>query len=258
MGQFLGYIGRRTLTLLDHFLSLAAFTYRMLILIIRRPREGRSVDRWGSIDQIYFTGVQALPIIIPISLIIGCGLIVVFSTVHGQYDMGKMAVILIIRELGPFITAIVVILRSATAVTIEISYMNAFNELDAIEMAGIDPMRLLGVPRLVGITTAIICLFVIFDLVSIVGGYSVVWALTYLPMGNLLEQIGKAITMTDIAVGLIKAICFGIIITVICLYYGFKAEKRITHIPQVTSGTAVECFFFCLVLNIGISAAFYM
>ncbi len=258
MEQFVTYVGRNIITFVDYLFNLFAFVYRMILLFIRRPKEGRAVEKWGTVEQIYFTGVQALPIIIPISLIFGSMMIVAFSKVSGQYDMGKMTVILIIRELGPIITALVVILRTATAVTIEISYMNALNEIDAIEMAGIDPMRILCIPRLVGISAAILCLFVIFDLCAIFGGYTIVWVATYIPMGNLLEQIGKAITIADIAVGIAKAICFGIFITVICLHQGFRTKRRITNIPQVTSVTAIACFFCCLVMNVVISAVFYL
>jgi len=77
-------------------------------------------------------------------------------------------------------------------------------------------------------------------------------------MGNLLSQIGKAITPIDITVGIFKAICFGITITVTCLYYGFSKIKHITKLPSITSGAAIECFFYCLIINVIISVVFYM
>jgi len=97
-------------------------------------------------------------------------IITVFPEFSNQYDIGKTMVLLIIRELGPGITTLLVILRSATSIAIETGYMKVFHEIDTIEMAGIDPIRMICLPRLIGITTAIICLFIIFDLVSILGG----------------------------------------------------------------------------------------
>ena len=167
-------------------------------------------------------------------------------------------VLLIVREIGPIVTALVVILRTATAVSIEVGYMQVFHEIEAIEMAGIDPLRIICLPRLVGITAAILCLFVIFDLVAVIGGYLVVWIFTYIPIKNLFEQIETAITFADILVGIIKALCFGISITVICLYHGFKANIKITEIPAQTSRVAVECFFSCLVIDVFISVLFYL
>ena len=101
-------------------------------------------------------------------------------------------------------------------------------------------------------------LFIVFDLVSILGGYVIVWALNYIPMGNFLYQIAKAVTFSDIAVGLIKAVMFGMIITVTCLYRGFEMKRQITEVPVATSRSAVECFLYCLVANAFISVVFYL
>jgi phospholipid/cholesterol/gamma-HCH transport system permease protein len=251
-----GHIGRRTLQSLDRILELLAFTYRMLGLLFRPSKTGGALVRRVTVEQIYFTAVQALPILIPTALIIGCLQILQWAKLAGQLDLGKTVVLLIVREVGPLITALLVILRSATAVTIEISYMNVLHEMDAIEMAGMDPLRIVCLPRLMGITSAILSLFAVFDLVAILGGYMVLWATTDIPLGNFLEQIGKAISASDILVGFFKAICFGITITVTCLYRGFQTRNQITDVPLATSKSAIECFLSCLVIDIFISMIF--
>jgi len=258
MDYIAGYIGKRATSTANHILNLFAFTHRIFVLLFQRHREGGALVRRVTLEQVYFTCVQALPIIIPISLLFGSMLIIQFAKVSGQYDLGKTMVMLIVRELGPVVTALLVILRSATAVAIEISYMNVFHEIDALEMAGIDPMRIVCLPRLIGITSAILCLFIVFDLVSIIGGYLIVWSFTDIPMGDFMVQIGKAITGTDIAVGIIKAIFFGIAIAATCLKHGFSVKRLITDIPVSTSKAAAECFFYCLVINVFISILFYM
>ena len=258
MYQSTGNIGRTTSRSVNHVLDLFVLTYRIIKLIFRRPKAGRVLVRRIVLEQIYFTCVQALSIIIPIALIVGSMLIIQFTKISAQYDLGKTTILLLVRELGPIITAFLVILRSATAVTIEIGYMSVFHEIEAFEMAGLDPMWIVCLPRLVGITTAVCCLFIVFDLVSIVGGYGLVWLTTQIPMGDFLGQIGKAITAADIAVGIVKAICFGIIITVTSLAHGFKIKKNVTVIPVATSRAAIESVIFCLISNIIISAIFYM
>ncbi len=257
-GQFLGKIGRKTIESYRHLLDLFAFAYRILLLLIKRPKTGRLLLRTIIIEQVYFTAVQALPIIIPVAMIIGTMMIIQFAQFSGQYDLGKVTVVLIVRELGPLITALVVILRSATAVTIETGYMNVLHEVESIEMSGIDPVHIIAPPRLAGITSAILCLFVIFDLVAIVGGYAIVWIMTDIPMGNFMDQIAKAFTGADFIVGIAKGLCFGVAITVASLYRGFNVRKQITDIPIATSKAAVDCLFYCLVINIFISAVFYL
>jgi len=258
MYQITGNIGRATIKSVNHILDLFVLTCRILKLIFKRPTSGRVLVRRITLEQIYFTCVQALPIIIPIALISGSMLIIQFTKISAQYDLGKTTVLLLVRELGPIITALLVILRSATAVTIEIGYMSVFHEIEAFEMAGLDPMWIICLPRLVGITSAVFCLFIVFDLVSIVGGYTLIWLTTLIPMGDFLGQIGKAITAADIAVGIVKAICFGIIITVTSLNYGFKIKRNITFIPVAASKAAIESVIFCLISNIIISAIFYV
>jgi phospholipid/cholesterol/gamma-HCH transport system permease protein len=251
-------IGRRTIRSFNHVTTLLTFASILLRMLFRRPAEGRTLVRRIALEQIYFTAVQALPVILPIALIIGSAIIIQFSKLSSQYDLGNIAVILIVRELGPAITAFLIILRSATAVTIETGYMKVLHEIDALEMSGINIEWFVCIPRLVGITTAILCLFVVFDIVAIIGGYAVVWTTTYLPVGNFLRQIAGAVTLSGIAMGLIKAVCFGITITVTSTYHGLKVGRHITDIPAAASRAAVESFFFCLVINVTISALFYL
>lgn len=258
MQRFIGYIGRKTIDSINHILDLFAFAYRIFALALLRPKAGRTLIGRVIIQQLYFTAVQALPVILPIALLVGSAIIIQFARLSGQYDFGRISVLLIVREVGPIVTAMIVILRSATAVTIEVSYMRVLHELDAMEMSGLDPMRVVCVPRLVGITAALLGLFIVFDLVSILGGYAIVWLLTYIPMGGFLYQIAKAITFADIAVSIIKAILFGIAITVTSLYRGLEMKRQITEVPVATSRSSIECFLYCLVINAFISIVFYL
>ncbi len=258
MKAIAGYTGRKTINFINHLLDLFAFTFRLFELFITRPVAGRALIKKAVVEQIYFTAVQALSVIIPIAIMVGTMLIIQYTKLSGDIDIGKVTVVLVIRELGPIITALIVILRSATAVTIEISSMTVFNEIDALEMQGIDPMRIVSFSRFVGISTAVFCMFIVFDIVAIFGGYAIVWITTDVPMGNFLELVGKAITPTDMVVGVIKALSFGISITVISLFHGFKTQKIITMIPVSASKSAVESFLWIMVINIFISAIFYL
>jgi phospholipid/cholesterol/gamma-HCH transport system permease protein len=253
-----GYTGRKTLEFFSYVLNIFAFTYRLFAQFVTHPVEGRSLIKKAVVEQIYFTAVQALPIIIPIALMVGTMLIVQFTKLSGDFDLGKVTVVLVVRELGPIITALLVILRSATAVTIEISSMTVFNEIEALEMVGVDPMRVLSFSRFVGITTAVFCLFIIFDIVAVFGGYVIVWVASDVPMGSFLTLVAKAITGTDMVVGLLKALFFGVAMTVISLYHGFRTRKVSTLIPVSASKTAVQSFFWIMVINVFISAVFYL
>ena len=252
-----GASGRGVLRLVDHLGAICALILHLIAQATKRPVEGRALVWKVIIEQIYFTAIQALWLIIPIALIIGTALIAQFALLSGQYDPGKLMVVLVVRELSPLITALIVILRSSTSVTIELGYMNVLHEIDAMEAAGVDAWRTILLPRLIGITSAICSLFIIFDLVSILGGFLMVWMFTYLPVGSFLAQVAKALGGADILVGLVKGVLFGVVISATSIHHGLKTRERITDIPPATSRAAVESFFYCLTLNAFISLLFY-
>jgi len=258
MQTIIGAIGRQTLHSFNQIATLLTFSYQMLRLLAFPPKTGLVLVRRITLEQVYFTAVQTLPVIIPFAILTGSMIIIQFSKFSGQYRLGNIIVLLLVRDLGPTLTALLIILRSATAVTIEISYMNVFNEMDALEMSGLDPLWVVCIPRLVGITSAILCLFIVFDIIAIIGGYAVVWLFTYINLGDYLFQIGHALSAADILVGIIKAILFGITITVICLYHGFKTKQHITQIPVAASRASLQCLGSCLIISATISALFYL
>lgn len=254
--KFAGNTGRMFLNYLNYILSISGLLYRILIIFVTRNYSGKTLVRIGIIEQIYFTAVQALWIIIPIALAVGTTFFLQVAQLTSQYEFGKLAVTILIRETSPMVTAILVILRSATAVTVEIGYMNVRKEMDAIQMSGADPIALICLPRLIGITSAILFLFIIFNLVAVFGGFIAAWILSDISLSIYLGVIGKSISMLDVAAGLVKGVTFGVLISNICMYRGFEAATSITEVPAKASKASVDCFFFCLVLNIIISICF--
>lgn len=262
MSSLVQAIGRRTIDSLSHMLGLFTLTNRIVGILLSRHKFGRKLVLRFTSEQIYFTAIEALPIVVFVALITGSMIVIQltrqFGTVEGRYILGDLIVILVVRELGPLFTALIVILRSAVAVTVETSYMSVLGELDAIEMQGIDPLHIICLPRLIGITVAICCLFFIFDIVAILGGYAIAWTVTNIPLENFLEEVGKAISGIDITVGIVKAMFFGHTITVTSLYRGFRVRNTVTEIPPATSKAAIECLMYCLFINIIISVIFYL
>ncbi len=258
MRDIVGVLGRQTVQRINRYADQSALFYRILRQIIVNPRAGRRLRIRIIVEQIYFTAVEALWIVIPIALLLGSMMILQFSGFAAQHDLGKITVALLIREFGPLITALIVILRSATAMTIETGYMKVLHEIEALEMQGIDPLDILSVPRMIGITVSMFCLITIFSIISVLGGYAIAWAVTTLPLQNFLSQIGKALTGLDIAVVALKALFFGVGITVISLHYGLAITKGITEVPVAASRGAVACLFYCLAVNFILFAAFFL
>ena len=136
--------------------------------------------------------------------------------------------------------------------------MRLHNELESYEMSGLDPVPIISVPRILGINCALLCLSLIFNLTAIIGGHAVTWIATNVPVGDLLDQVAKALTPTDITVGILKALCFGTLISVTSLYRGFTIPRQTTHLPAVVSKAAIEALLYVVTAGILISLAFYL
>jgi phospholipid/cholesterol/gamma-HCH transport system permease protein len=230
-----------------------AFSYR---------KTGRRLMVRTTIQQIYFTGFESLELISLIALLVG-GLVVIqgiaqLTRVGSREVLASLLSVVIIREVGPLLTAVIVTLRSGTAIAIEMGYMTVLREIESIEMQGINPMHLLAIPRLVGVTVAVICLILFFDVLSMFGGFVVAWALVDVPLWTLFNDLARAVTGTDFIVGSVKAFLFGVTIALVCLYHGFKTGDAITNIPPQVSRAVVDCFLICIFFNVLISALFYL
>lgn len=212
--------------------------------------------------QILFTGVEAMKVITVIALLLGFVTIVQVTTqlprVGGESYIGTMLVLVVVRELGPLITAFIIIGRSGTAVSTEIGNMMINSEISALEAMGINPLRFIVLPRLIGITVAVACLSLYFNLVSLFGGFFFSRLFIDYPLGSYINDLGKALGFWDVAVSTLKCLLFGLIVAVVCCYRGFSVKFSSTEVPQVTTRAVVASILFCFLMNALITALFYI
>lgn len=261
-GPLLGYIGRNIIERGRHMSNIMGLLIHLIHVSFKERKLGHPLVRQITIQQIYFTGVQSLGIIASVAFIFGF-LVIIQSFNHltrvgSEEFLGPLLVAVVVREVGPLMTTLIIILRSGISISIEIGYMQVLKEMNAIRMLGIDPLHLIALPRVVGMTVAIICLFVFFDAIAIIGGYLLVWIFTGTPLSVLLPPLYRAITGFDFVVGFVKALFFGLTISLVCTYQGHLARKAVTEIPPVAARAAVQCLLYCFVLNIIISSFFYL
>lgn len=215
-----------------------------------------------ALRQILFTGVEAMKLVAIIALLLGGAVIIeTFSFlpgVGGESFIGKILIVVVVRELGPIITAFIVIGRSGTAIASEIGYMMVNHEIQALEMMGINPMRYVVFPRIVGMSVAVFCLSFLFNIVALFGGYLVSRFIVYYPFITYVDDLSRALGFWDVAVSGIKCLLFGIIVAVICCYQGFSVRYSFTEIPQVVTRAVVLSIYACFAVNIVITAFFYI
>jgi phospholipid/cholesterol/gamma-HCH transport system permease protein len=213
-------------------------------------------------SQIYFTGFQALPIISWLALIVGTLTIVQTSSqlsrVGGGDMLGNLLVVLIIRELGPLITALIVVARSGTAVAVELGNMRVNKEIEALESMGIDPLSYIVFPRLLGGIISVICLAFYFCVVALLGGYFVAQFIQPIAFSYYFESIALAVSRADVLLFLLKNIFSGSIIFVICCYQGLLVKQSSTEVPQVTIKAVVNSIVYTVGFNSTVSIIYYI
>lgn len=212
--------------------------------------------------QVLFTGVEAIKIITVTSMILGVATIVELITevprVSGESYIGPVLVAVVVRELGPLLTAFIVIGRSGTAIATELGNMIVNHEVEAVDAMGIDPLRFIVLPRLIGVTSATVGLGLLFVVVALLGGWLFARFLIYYPFIAYLADLRESLGPWDVALCFIKCASFGIIIAVICCYRGFSVKLSSHEVPQVTIKAVVGCIYACFLVNIIITGFFYL
>jgi phospholipid/cholesterol/gamma-HCH transport system permease protein len=178
--------------------------------------------------------------------------------VQGEYTLaqfgataftGSAVALSLIRELGPVLTALMVIGRAGSAITAEIGIMRITEQIDALRSMAVDPMRYLMVPRFIAGVLAMPLLTAIFICIGIGGGYIVGTGLLGLSSGVFISQMVSAVEMEDVASGIIKSIVFGIIFGWVSCYQGYNCGFGAKGVNQATTRSVVTASVAVLVVD---------
>lgn len=198
-------------------------------------------------------GADALPVVATIAALLG--LILAFQAGHLLKDFGtsiyvaNLVGIGMVREFAPLMTAIVVAGRSGSAIAAEIGAMKTNEELEALEVMGIEPVRYLVVPRIYAIAFTQPLLSTIGAMVSIVGGFVI--AVTYLQLGadQYINQTIEAIRLSDLLSGLFKSFIFGQLIVLIGSFQGFRVTRGAEGVGRAATRAVVAAIFAIIVAD---------
>lgn len=212
--------------------------------------------------QIYFTGWQAMPLITVLALAAG-GIAIMQSSAQltllgGTAMLGNILVTIIVRELAPLMTALIVIARSGTAVASELGNMRVNREIEALEVMGIHPLSYIVFPRLAGGVLSVLCLAFYFNAISLIGGYLVSRAIHDLPFMFYFESLAGAFTWEDIILFLLKNGFSGLIIFVIACQQGLSVQLSSHEVPQVATKAVVHSIIAVTTFNMTVTILFYL
>lgn len=201
--------------------------------------------------QLYFTGLEALSKVAIIGALIGIVIITQVTNIVGLNALliGKILLWTVVRELGPLFAAIIIIARSCTAVASELGSMKVNREVDSLRIMGIDPLDYLIVPRIVGITLSVFILTFYFQIIAIAGGLALSSVLVDISFLQHLRGIFSALSLFEIVISLLKSAVFGMIISTVACYHGFRVQLSITEIPQVTTIAVMQSLFLVFIFD---------
>ena len=206
---------------------------------------GSSLKRFSLIrDQIFFLGNYSLAIISVSGLFVGfvLGLQGYYTLQrYGAADsLGLLVTLSLVRELGPVITALLFAGRAGTALTAEIGLMKAGEQLSAMEMMAIDPVRRILAPRFWGGIIAMPLLAAVFSAVGVVGGWFVGVVMIGIDAGSFWSQMqGGVDVWRDVGNGIVKSLVFGVTVTFVALYQGYEAQPTPEGVSRATTRTVV-------------------
>jgi phospholipid/cholesterol/gamma-HCH transport system permease protein len=238
---FFAAIGRGTARWLARMGALARFAFEALASLPSLPGAGRRVAGRVLLNQLRFTALEGVGLIVLLSGILS---FLVISSSIGQLGrvgasdlIGKLMVLIIVRELGPILTALAVVGRSGTAITAELATNTVLGEVRALEGMGIDPFHYLVLPRLFGCVVSVTTLLVLFDVIALFGGF-VAAGLAGMSGSRYLTIVFASLTSRDVVLTLLKGLIFGGIIGLLPSFQGLSVRSGPTEIPQaVIRGT---------------------
>ncbi|HEV2388934.1 MAG TPA: ABC transporter permease [Candidatus Acidoferrales bacterium] len=254
-------IGRAAIDGLAYFGALALMGGRVAYFTFIAPFRGRPVRFQRAVSQAMAVGVRALPILSLITFFIG-----VIMALQSAYELRKLgamnyvstAVALsITRELGPLITAVVVIGRSGSAFAAEIGAMKVSEEIDALETMAIDPIDFLVAPKFQAMVLMLPCLTTWADFMGIVGGGLFGVSFAGFTWTGYFRSSVQALFLRDIVTGLVKSVMFGMTITVVSCYEGFSTGGGAEEVGRSTTSAVVMSIFLVIAVDLIFTALFY-
>lgn len=214
------------------------------------------------IKELFSTGVMSLLIIIVAGLFVGMVLGLQFYETLRRYGsesaLGVMVALILLRELGPVMAALLFASRAGSAMTSEIALMKATEQLSAMEVMAVNPIARIVAPRFWAGVISMPLLAAMFSAVGIVGCYFVGVVQIGMDEGSFWSQMQDAVDFRDdIVNGVIKSFVFGTVVTNIALFEGYDAPSTAEGISGATTRTVVTSSLAILMLNFVLSAILF-
>jgi phospholipid/cholesterol/gamma-HCH transport system permease protein len=212
------------------------------------------------VKQIYNAGARSLIIIMLSGLFVGMVLGLqgyeLLQRFGSEEALGVAAALGLLRELAPVITALLFAGRAGTALTSEIGLMRATDQLTAMEIMAVDPLRYVAAPRFLGGVIALPLLTAIFSMIGLYGAQLIGVQMMGVDKGTFWSQTQGAVGLRDVSEGLVKSVVFGLGCSLVAVHEGYHAEPTAEGVGLATTRTVVASSVLTLLMDYVLTAAF--
>ncbi len=256
MITFLELFGRVVIQRIEEVGRLCLFLFETLVCSLRPPL------RWRlALEQMEFVGVRSISVV----LLTGTftGMVLALQSYYGfrkfgaEGLVGTTVALSMTRELGPVLTSLMVTARAGSAMAAELGTMRVTEQIDALTVMAVDPIRYLIVPRIVAGLAMVPVLTVVSDFVGVLGGYFVGVKLLNINPGIYMDNTISYLELSDIYNGLVKAACFGLILSSIGCYKGFNASGGAQGVGRATTEAVVLASVLILINDYFLTAIMF-
>jgi phospholipid/cholesterol/gamma-HCH transport system permease protein len=259
--QFVSQIGGTVMNSLAYVGSLASLGGQAAYYTFVAPFQGKPLRLQRAVSQAMDVGVRALPILSLITFFIG--LILALQAAYELRRFGAMSYVAtavavsMSRELGPLITAIVVIGRSGSAFAAEIGTMKVTEEIDALETMAISPIRFLVTPKFLAMILMLPCLTIWANAMGILGGSLFGVAQADFTFARYIQASLDSLLLRDIMTGLVKSVMFGITITAVGCQEGLDTGAGAEQVGRATTRAVVVSIFLVVLVDLVFTTLFF-
>lgn len=251
---YLNFVGRKLVRFTETVHGLGAFALITIGVLLTKFNAAKKLIHPLVRTQVHRAGLRLLPMIgflgFALGLVIIGQTVSLLTRVGAQNYTGTVMVTVVVRELGPMITALLVLARIGTATVIELGTSRALGEVEALEALGIDPVHYLVVPRVVGMALSIFSLTAYLIIVALLSGYLFAF-LQDIPLrpSEYFNQLAGSLMWQDFILLALKTILFGSIIAVVTCYQGLAQPLRIDEVATATTRAVAYSVIACVCLD---------
>jgi phospholipid/cholesterol/gamma-HCH transport system permease protein len=249
------YLGHQVFLFLVTLHGIGAFALITLGVIFTKLRTAPSVTFPLIFQELRRSGLRLVPMFCFMSGALG--LVIIGQAVTRLSEVGAISsflgtimVSVVVRELGPLMTAMLVLSRSGTANVIELGTARALGEVEALEALGVDTIHYLVMPRVIGMALGVFSLTIYFIMGALASGY--LWAfLREVPLrpGDYFKELADALDMMDFVILAIKSSLFGVVIAIITCYHGLAQPLSLEEVSNATVRAVAQSIIACVLLD---------